>query len=685
MAQSNTPMILPKTAQEGILTFSKQCYGMLNQQWNIREQMRAVDLAYIRENDYAQEHTRAKVANKYGDPSRYQDIVVPVVMPAVESATMYQTSVFLQGNPIFGVVSDSANEDAALQMESVIDENSVRGGWSRELMLFFRDGFKYNLAFVEVVWERQVTAVLETNLAFSATQGKPKETTWEGNRVVRWDPYNTFFDSRVAPAEIYKKGEFIGRTELMSRIQLKQFIQELPDKMVDNIKAAFESGLGSSSSGSTTGIESFYIPQINPEAMLNRNPRASTDWMAWAGMQSGSGTGAKIAYKNIYEVTTLYGKIIPSDFNLRVPSQNTPQIWKFVIVNHQVIIYAERQTNAHGYLPVLAAQPLEDGLNYQAKSLAQNVKPIQELSTALMTASVAARRRAISDRGLYDPSRVTEANINSDNPSAKIPVRPAAYGKPLNEAYYPIPFRDDQSPIIMQELAQLQNFSNTITGRNPAQQGQFVKGNKTLHEYQDVMAHANGRDQMISILLEAQVFTPMKEILKLNIFQFQQSGDVYNRSKSASVSIDPNALRAATLAFKVSDGLLPSDKLIGADALQTALQVIGSSPQISSGYNIGPLFSYLMKTQGAHISEFEKSPAQQAYEQAVQQWQQTVMGMMKENPAVTSAQFPPQPTPQQYGYTPGGTVAQNQGQQQGPGVGMPVEGQPQVNVKVRSL
>lgn len=47
---------------------------------------------------------------------------------------------------------------------------------------------------------------------------------------------------------------------------------------------------------------------------------------------------------------------------MKVPAPNTPQVWKFVYVNHSVLIYAERQTNAHGYLPMLFGQ-LEDGLD----------------------------------------------------------------------------------------------------------------------------------------------------------------------------------------------------------------------------------------------------------------------------------------------------------------------------------
>lgn len=656
MAQPNTPMLLGRKTQEALIQYHSQCFALQNSNWNIREQMRKIDLAYIREKDQTEEHMRAKIANRYGDSSRFQNITVPVVMPMVEAAVTYQSSVFLTGHPIFGVVSNPSNMDAAMQMETVVEEQSVRGGWVRELMMFFRDGFKYNLAALEVSWDRTVTAALETDLSFSTSQARPKEVIWEGNCLKRKDPYNLIFDTRCAPTEIYWKGEFAGYSEMLSRIQLKSFINSLPDKMVDNIVAAFESGVGFSGITTSQANGGYYTPQINPDALINTDSLRSTNWLSWAGI---AGQESKIKYKDMYEVTTLYAKILPSDFNMKVPAPNTPQVWKFIIVNHSVLIYAERQTNAHGYLPMLFSQPNEDGLEYQTKSLAANVEPIQDITSAMWNSVIAARRRAISDRGIYDPSRIAEHHINNPNPAAKIPVRPAAYGKPVSEAYYPIPFRDDQSSILMQETQQLMQFANVITGQNPVRQGQFVKGNKTLHEFQSVMSNANGRDQLTSLLLEAQVFTPLKEILKLNILQYQGGVSLFNRDTQQVVNIDPIALRKSVMDFKVSDGLTPSDKLINADTLQTAMQVIGSSPQIAAGYNLAPMFSYFIKTQGGRIQEFEKSPEQLAYEQAMMQWQQAMASIGESLKGTDPAQMqeimksmPPQPQPQQFGYNP---------------------------------
>jgi len=644
---ASTSVPLTKKSQNAFVEYYRSVQSLQNiTRTDFRSRLEQVDRSYMREQDNTDENLRAQRANRAGDPNRFQNMTVPVVMPQVETAVTYQASVYLTGHPIFGVVSSPAFIDEALQMETIIEENSVRGGWARELMMFFRDGFKYNFAPLEVDWGTEVTYSVETNIQKSVAQGTPKKVIWNGNRLRRLDPYNTFVDTRVAPSEVYKKGEFAGFTEFMTRIELKSFISRLPDKIISNIVPAFESGIAGGVGSFDASAQNYYVPQINPKVSENDYIGGSINWLRWAGLSKIRDT--QINYQDSYEVTTLYAKVLPSEFDLSVPNRNTPQIYKLIIINHQHIIYAEQQTNAHAYIPILIGQPLEDGLNYQTKSLADNGRPFQDLATTYMDSIIASRRRAISDRVLYDPSRITSAAINSANPSAKIPVRPAAYGKNLAESVYAFPYREDQAASSMQQIQALLGLSNQLSGQNQASQGQFVKGNKTLQEFESVMANANGRDQMVSILLESQVFVPMKQILKLNILQFQGGTTVYNRDKQVAVEVDPVALRNAVLELKISDGLIPSAKLINSESFAVALQVLGSSPQIGSSYNIGQLFSYIMKTQGAEISAFEKSPEQVAYEQALSAWQGLAQFAIEKEQEFKQ----PRPLPAEFGYDP---------------------------------
>lgn len=655
MASKNTPLLVSKKSEDAFIQYYRACAEQMNIDSVLRPKLAQLDRLYAREVDNTVEQRRAKNANSLGDPNKFQNITVPLVLSQVESAVTYQTSVFLTGSPIFGVVSNAANMDAAMQMETVIENQSIRGGWIRELNLALRDGFKYNLFAVEVDWDKQVTASLETDTTYSKTEGRPKEVIWEGNCLKRRDLYNTFFDYRVPPAEVHIRGDFAGYTTRVSCIELKNFFARLDNKIIRNVVPAFESGReGSVGYG-------YHVPVIVPD-ILNESQERETNWMSWA---TAAISERKITYKDTYELTKLYCRVLPSDMGLNIPAENTPQIFKLYIVNHQVVVYCERQTNAHGWIPLLFGQPLEDGLGHQTKSLARNAEPFQSLTSTLWNANIAARRRAVSDRLAYDPSRLPQALMESDSPVVRIPCRPSAYGKPIGDAIYQFPFRDEQSANNTQEVDQLIRLSNMVSGQNPVRQGQFVKGNKTVREFDTVMANVNGRDQTASLLLEAQFFTPIKEIIKLNILQYQGATQLYNRDKKVAVDIDPVALRKSALEFKVTDGLVPAEKILNADTLATALQVFGSSPQIAAEYNIGPLFSYMIKTQGGNISEFEKSREQVEYERAMMVWQNQMQTLSEaiskvaepQQVEVLIKQLPPQPKPQDFGYNPGNSSA----------------------------
>ena len=653
---ASTSITLNEKSQKRFLQYYRSIQSVHNtSRVDFRSFLESIDRSYQREMDLTEKNRRAKKANKTGDPARKQNMVVPVVMPQVETAVTYQSSVFLTGNPIFGVTSGPEFISEALQMQTILEDQSITGGWARQLMLFFRDGFKYNYSVLEVDWSEKVSYAIETDLNADLKNGTPKRVLWSGNRIRRHDPYNSFIDPRVPPTEVYRDGEFGGFTEFMSRIRLKSFIAELPDKIVSSIVPAFESGLGGGAGARDASAMNYYKPDINPRILNSTDKYGGTDWLAWAGLDTTD--DRRINYKDGYEVTTLYCKVLPSEFKLRTPNANTPQIYKLIFVNHEHIIYCEQQTNAHNYLPMFVGQPLEDGLDYQTKSLAENAEGFQELATSYMTSIIESRRRAISDRTIYDPSRIAAAHINSENPSAKIPVRPSAYGKNVAEAVYAFPYREDQASVDMGQISAILGMSNQLSGQNQASQGQFVKGNKTLSEFESVMDNANGRDQMVSILLEYQCFIPIKHVLKLNILQYQGGTTVYNREAEKTVEINPIALRKAVMDFRISDGLIPADKLMNGESFSVALQVMGSSPQIMQGYNIAPMFSYLMKSRGADLSSFEKSPEQMAYEQALNSWNAMVqLAIEKGTDEEGIEKLPEQPLPEQFGYQPAGNT-----------------------------
>lgn len=645
----STVIPLSTTSQSIFREYLQTTYNIHAQDLSHRRtRMGKIDRLYQREVDKTAEQQNAAAANLRGDSNRLQNITVPVIMPQVETAVAHQTSVFLTEQPLFDVVSTPEFIDSALAMATVIDEQATRGKWVAQFMNMFRSGSKHNMGAVEVSWVTEKTLALDTDVTLNKNEGIPTEVLWSGNQVKWLNNYNLILDPRVDPVECYKDGEFAGYWERMTRLKFKSFLEALPDKIVANVRPALESGIGTGIPGAEDS-NAFFTPDINPEMTSEVANSSGTNWESWAGL-SKSAREKGIDYKDMYEITTLYCRILPSEFELIVPHSNTPQVYRVIFVNHEHIIYCERQTNAHTWLPILVGRPTEDGTGKQSKSLAKNAEPFQSVTSAMMNSVIASRRRAISDRCLFDPSRITSAQINNPNPSAKIPVRPAAYGKNISDAVYRFDYREDQAANSLMQIQQLLGLSNQLSGQNPASQGQFVKGNKTSDQWQDVMQHASSRDHMASLLWESQVFTPLKHILKINILQYQGGTTLYNRDKQVAVEVDPVRLRKSVMDFKVADGLVPNSKLVNSDILSVAFQVLGSSPEIGAGYNLAPMFSYLMKSQGARIAEFEKSPEQQAYEQAMGQWQQLAQLAIDKGAEFAA----PQPQPEQFGYAPAG-------------------------------
>ena len=78
---ASTVIPLTKKSQEAFLAFYASSQDNRN---STREEMRArmekVDRAYQREVDRSEEHLRAEAANLRGDPNRFRNMTVPVVM-----------------------------------------------------------------------------------------------------------------------------------------------------------------------------------------------------------------------------------------------------------------------------------------------------------------------------------------------------------------------------------------------------------------------------------------------------------------------------------------------------------------------------------------------------------------------------------------------------------------------------
>jgi hypothetical protein len=229
----------------------------------------------------------------------------------------------------------------------------------------------------------------------------------------------------------------------------------------------------------------------------------------------------------------------------------------------------------------------------------------------LITSEIKSLRRMLTDRAIYNPHLINKRDVNSPNPTAKIPLRTSAYGQSLQDAYYPIPYEDRALGSRVSQASNILSFGNDISGLNQVAAGQFVKGNKTNDQFSESMAASGQRLMALAMNLEDSFFLPLKEITRSNILQYQSPDKILSQILKQQVTISPEQLKSLIPSFKVSDGLLPPDRIANSELIITAIQTIGSSPELANTYDVAGMTVHLLQVKGLRdLDKFKFTPEQ---------------------------------------------------------------------------
>jgi hypothetical protein len=543
----------------------------------------------------------------------YDDTEISLVEPPVTSITSFLTDLYLSTPTIFQAVSKKKEGKEAVQMmNAIIEENVNASGTTREMARFFRDCVKYDVGGIVVEWEAEQVSTVTTQVdaAASKSAAAVNVNRREGNKMSHLDMYNTWYDTIVDASQVHRNGEFIGSVKRVSMVELA--------RMVENFKLSGSNGTANNSPVmnedkmwglSSNNSNQHYIPTVKPSLEHSKQSNGFSDFF---GKPTSADSAKGFIDSNGYEVVTLFARIIPSMFGITsklVPGADKLQIWKFVFVGWDTLIYAEKQTNAHNYLPAILAQINEDGIRAQAKSVAEKNIPLQNLSTKLYDARIAGLKRALSDRAIYMEGVIQKKDIDSENPAAKIPMRPNVFTKDTRAAYTSIPYNDNMGATFLQEINFLKRQGEETSGVNRPQQGQFQKGNKTAAEFNETMGNADSNTRVMALLLESQAIQPMKTIVKTNILQYQDFGVTITGTDGEEVEVDTQKLREANLNFKLADGLRTKSQLVDQQLLERFMQLLMTVPEMQAKYDVSDLIDYMMGLGGLDIAQFERDLA----------------------------------------------------------------------------
>lgn len=631
--QPSNKLRITDQAQKNVLMYMETVSTRSSIRSELYSKMEAIDIAYAR---FQSSEGTECASQGCGDLFARDNIVAPIVISQVDSLVAYLAEVFLTGSPLFPVVSTPAKRMWAEQLETLIDDHALLGGYPRQLLMFLRDAVKYNVGAVEADWDSvdQFSVIAD----FTSVDGKGLVKDQKNiTKLKRLDMYNTIWDPNVLPGDVSAEGDYAGYVELLSKTKTKRLLNKYSTQQeVYNVTKAMKSSI-------LPGASSVYVtpPQVS-NFVSARKPNATVDWDAFF---DGPNAKKDCLREGTYEKFTLYARIIPEDFAIIAPQPRTPQIWKFVSLNG-VLVHAKRIISAYDRLPILFGQPLEDGLGYQTQSVAETQIPIQEAATTMFNIRFSAARRAVSDRALYDPLMIRPDDVNNASPAPKIPVtiNPLS-NKGLESAYRQIPYDMRGTETAFQDIAGLVDFSKQLSGMNSPQQGQFQRGNKSVKEWNDTMGGSDGRLRLPALCMEHQVFVWLRFVIVLNIFQYGEDAIVVSQKTGEVLDIKIDELRKQVLSFRTADGYTPKSKLAATDVLMQGMQLLLNAPVLQQAYGpmLPAMFAHMMQLGGVRgLEEYAPEVQAQALGQASPLANQAQPGQPpQQNPAEEQAEAPP--------------------------------------------
>lgn len=562
----------------------------------LRAKMEVIDIAYAR---FRQKKDKLKNQDGVDDNfavlcddefdtlrEKFVDIDVPLLVSQVDTGVGYLADLYLSGYPLFPVVSEPKDRKEAEYIESLVDKHSMVGKYPAELLKFFFDATKYNFAPLLVEWDYTRHFIRASDFD-AGLEGKPELNQQQigYTKLHRLDPYNTFYDWTVSPGQVAADGDFVGYVEQMTPTKLQRLIEKLetqPGHLMNRTKVFT----------TTIGTAKYYQhPQIS-EYITSANKEFSWEnYFAEQTQRKVSGATTS----GLHEIAVFYRRVVPDDYKIPAPDdyKKRLRIYKIIVVDGQHVLYVEPVYTAMEHLPILVGSPRDDGLGLQTQSTAESVIPMQRAASALVNIRFHGARRAINDRAIFDESMIDSAALNNPSPTAKIAAKQNSLTqRKLSDAYYSIPYDPRGTDTVLRDALMIGEWTNELNGMNRAQQGQFQKGNKTLNEFSTVMDNAEMRQRLPAIMLEHQVFVPMKQMLKLNLWRYASGEVIRSQATGRALEVDLNQLDQSIFDFKIADGYLPKSKLASTEVLTAGMQVLQSSPVLQQAY--GPMLPQIM-------------------------------------------------------------------------------------------
>lgn len=570
------------------LKYSEEKISQFDNRWKIAE---LKSQAYISLNDYEQ---ALKEANQdKGKPPKAISIIVPLTHAINSTIVTYLLQVFAGRRPIFPVQNnkDETAEIADL-MEMVLQYNADHSRFLKHLHLFLNDTQTYGVGIFRVLWANQMgyRTRFTTGPDGSQSISRNMEKIYQGNLIESLDPFMFYPDPRVPMIDVSKKGEFCFWRSYTGRHTLKKLEAAGDYFHVDAGGKTLPQDTRTSGRARLAGGES----------TPGTAQQGSTDYLFG---QEDQGTI----------------EIIPKELGLG--DSEIPEKWQFTILNRKQIVQALPFGADHDQHPVCVSEPYATGYGFGQPGMADLIGPIQDLVSWFVNSHVDNVRKALNDMFVVDPMRVEINDIKRPEAGKLIRLKMPILGQDMRAAIQQLQVTDVTGNHV-NDVKELIRIAQMLSAVNDNTMGiQQAGGRKTATEVRTALEAGASRLSALARIISAQSLVDLREIMCLNIQQYQDQDFWMNITGSDGmnnpVHVKPEML-VGDFNFPVHDGTIPLDKIALLDVWKEIFVTTGQDPALAGLYDRGKMFEFLAELGGArNIESFKIRPDNQVIQAAL--------------------------------------------------------------------
>lgn len=529
---------------------------------------------------------RKRSARELSGLPQYTTITIPYSYATLMTMHTYFSSVFLSRSPtlqVQGRHGESVEGEQAL--ETLLDYQMVVGECLYPLYIWLMDGGKYGEGWICHYWCKESNMIPETVdvpdtfMGFSIPNfgggTKTKKVTqmrevvnYDGNKIFNIRPQDFYHDPTVTSANI-QAGEFVGWQRLVAMNTVKRRENDGYYFNVDKVKPFLRQAAASRSEGDST-----------------RTPQS-------AGSLNLISRGDNPIAVLIDEIIV---ELVPRDWGLA--ARDGLEKWVFTWVNEDIIIGCQPLGLYHNKYPVDKVEYEIEGYNVSKRGVLEIVKPLNDTLDWLINTHFYNVRKALNNEWIYDPSVLSQRDVERPGPGKLVRVRPERYGADISKSFHQVQVMDvTQNHVRDAQL--IIEMMQRLTGVNDTVMGMLGTKRQTATEVRTSSSFSVNRLKTLCEYISTVGFGPMTQKLIGTTQQlFSQENEYRIRGPSQNgrsvVRIDPTMI-AGAFDYIPIDGTLPIDRMAQAQMFGQLMTQMASIPPLQGAMDWMRMFSYMAK------------------------------------------------------------------------------------------